>query len=87
MREAGRLPPGQSATIKWPVLHTGAVPDFDPSTWDFRVGGLVEQPATLSYAELLALPRLEVVSELQVGARVDPDGRGQARLLGAPGLP
>ena len=41
MREAGRLPPGQSLTLKWPVLHEGTVPRFDSKTWDFRVTGLV----------------------------------------------
>ena len=45
MREAGRLPPGQSLTLKWPVLHEGSVPRFDPQTWDFQVTGLVEQAA------------------------------------------
>lgn len=30
MRQAGRLPPGQSLTLKWPVLHYGSVPRFDP---------------------------------------------------------
>ena len=29
MRDAGRLPPGQSATLKWPVVHEGPVPRFD----------------------------------------------------------
>ncbi len=28
MKEAGRLPPGQSLTQKFPVLHYGPVPDF-----------------------------------------------------------
>jgi DMSO/TMAO reductase YedYZ molybdopterin-dependent catalytic subunit len=42
MRAAGRLPPGQSLTLKWPVLHEGSVPQFDPRTWDFRVFGLVK---------------------------------------------
>jgi len=41
MRAAGRLPPGQSLTLKWPVLHEGSVPQFNPQTWDFRVFGLV----------------------------------------------
>ncbi len=27
-RAEGRLPPGQSLTIKWPVLHAGGVPRF-----------------------------------------------------------
>src|SRR5205807_9505566 len=44
MRTAGRLPPGQSLTLKWPVLHEGSVPQFDPQTWDFRVFGLLEVP-------------------------------------------
>src|SRR5262252_9892553 len=34
-RAEGRLPPGQSLTLKWPVLHYGTVPHFDPSKWDF----------------------------------------------------
>ena len=36
MRAAGRLPPGQSLTLKWPVLQVGSVPPFDPHRWDFR---------------------------------------------------
>jgi DMSO/TMAO reductase YedYZ molybdopterin-dependent catalytic subunit len=69
MRKAGRLPPGQSLTIKWPVLHDGEVPRFDPATWDFRVGGLVEHPLTLSWAELKALPRIEVTSDFHCVTR------------------
>ncbi len=34
----GRLPHGQSLTLKWPVLHYGSVLRFGPQTWDF--GGL-----------------------------------------------
>jgi DMSO/TMAO reductase YedYZ molybdopterin-dependent catalytic subunit len=44
MKSEGRLPPGQSLTLKWPVLHYGSVPRFDPERWDFRVYGLVESP-------------------------------------------
>ena len=63
MAAAGRLPPGQSATIKWPVLHTGDVPAFDRKAWDFRAGGLVEAPLELSFDAFLALPQVEVVSD------------------------
>ena len=48
MREAGRLPPGQSLTLKWPILHAGTVRRFDPRTWDFRIAGLVEKPIRLT---------------------------------------
>jgi len=63
MAKEGRLPPGQAATIKWPVLHTGDVPRFDPKTWDFRAGGLVESSLELPWEAFLALPRIEVVSD------------------------
>jgi DMSO/TMAO reductase YedYZ molybdopterin-dependent catalytic subunit len=33
VRKEGRLPPGQSLTQKFPVLHYGPVPRFDPATW------------------------------------------------------
>ena len=63
MRSEGRLPPGQSASIKWPVLHVGAPPRFDPATWDFKAGGMVENPVTLTWAEMAALPRTEVTTD------------------------
>ncbi len=55
-----RLPPGQILTTKWPVLYYGLVPRVDTATWSFAVDGLVEQPLTLTYDELLALPRTTV---------------------------
>jgi DMSO/TMAO reductase YedYZ molybdopterin-dependent catalytic subunit len=48
-RSEGRLPPGQSLTLKWPVLHEGDVPRVDLRTWDFRVNGLVEKPLRLTW--------------------------------------
>jgi DMSO/TMAO reductase YedYZ molybdopterin-dependent catalytic subunit len=69
MQQDGRLPPGQSATIKWPVLHKGDVPAFDSKTWDFRAGGLVESPLELSWAAFRALPRVEVVSDFHCVTR------------------
>lgn len=56
MRATHRLPPGQALTEKWPVLHYGDVPRFDPTRWDFRVNGLVENPIRLSWDEFKALP-------------------------------
>jgi DMSO/TMAO reductase YedYZ molybdopterin-dependent catalytic subunit len=38
------------------------MPVFDPATWRLHIGGLVEQPASLSYDELRALPRVDQVS-------------------------
>jgi DMSO/TMAO reductase YedYZ molybdopterin-dependent catalytic subunit len=42
LRQEGRLPHGQALTQKFPILHYGPVPAFNPATWDFRVWGEVE---------------------------------------------
>lgn len=52
-----RVPPGQVVTAKWPVLHYGSIPRFNPSTWDFQIWGLVETPTRLTYEQFMALPK------------------------------
>ncbi len=69
MRQEGRLPPGQSATLKWPVLHYRGVPAFDPATWKFRTWGLVEAPLELTWQEFLALPRTQVTADFHCVTR------------------
>jgi DMSO/TMAO reductase YedYZ molybdopterin-dependent catalytic subunit len=73
VEEAGydpeRLPPGQYLTEKWPVLHAGTVPDTDLATWDFRVFGQVENPITLSWEELKALPAREITIDIHCVTR------------------
>lgn len=69
MREEGRLPPGQSLTLKWPVLHAGGIPAFDPEAWRFRTGGLVEHPLVFTWAEFLALPRIQTTSDFHCVTR------------------
>ena len=69
MRDEGRLPPGQSASTKWPVLHEGEVPAFDPKTWDFQVGGLVEAPGNFTWEAFQALPKTEVRSDFHCVTR------------------
>lgn len=52
-----RVPPRQSRTTKWPVLHNGDVPAVDPATWRFELRGLVDAPATFTLDEIHAMPR------------------------------
>jgi DMSO/TMAO reductase YedYZ molybdopterin-dependent catalytic subunit len=59
-----RVPPGQRLTDRWPVLHYGPVPRFDPAKWSFRIWGLVDPERVLSYAEFTALPRVKVFSDI-----------------------
>jgi len=69
MKQEGRLPPGQSLTLKWPVLHYGTIPTFDAHTWDFRTAGLVENPLLLSWQEFLALPLIQVTADFHCVTR------------------
>ncbi len=57
---AGRIPPGQTLTKKWPVLTYGPTPREDLATWTFRCWGLVERETSWTWPELLALPRKAV---------------------------
>jgi DMSO/TMAO reductase YedYZ molybdopterin-dependent catalytic subunit len=65
VEEAGydpaRLPPGQYLTEKWPVLHAGDVPDYPAD--------LVENPLTLTWEELDALPKETVVEDIHCVTR------------------
>ncbi|MHC1740172.1 MAG: sulfite oxidase-like oxidoreductase [Anaerolineaceae bacterium] len=69
MRKSGRLPPGQALTQKFPVLHYGAVPAFDPETWTFTIWGEVEKPLTLSWQQFSQLPRRKLVMDIHCVTR------------------
>jgi DMSO/TMAO reductase YedYZ molybdopterin-dependent catalytic subunit len=67
--DPSRLPPGQYLTEKWPVLHAGTVPQTDLATWDFKIAGQVEEPLTLTYDELQALPQSEITVDIHCVTR------------------
>jgi DMSO/TMAO reductase YedYZ molybdopterin-dependent catalytic subunit len=69
MIEAGRLPPGQSATLKFPVLHYGPVPKADLSAWTFRAFGLVEEEKSWTWDEFTALPTKTVTCDIHCVTR------------------
>ena len=62
--KAARVPPGQYLTEKWPVLHYGPVPRFDPRTWEFRVFGKVLNEIKLSWEEFQKLPQVTVTADM-----------------------
>ena len=79
MKSEGRLPPGQSLTLKWPVLHYGSVPRFDPERWDFRVYGAVDAPVRWTWSEFNALPKVKRHSDFHCvtrWSRFDNDWEG-----------
>lgn len=69
VRREGRLPPGQSLTNKFPVLHYGPVPRFNPATWDFRIYGEVEQEARWTWDEFNQLPRTKITMDIHCVTR------------------
>lgn len=69
MRTENRLPPGQSLTQKFPVLHYGPVPPFNPAAWDFRVWGEVESALSWTWHEFNQLPRTELNMDIHCVTR------------------
>ena len=66
---AHRVPPGQVIATRWPVLHQGDVPAFDPATWDLRVWGLVDAAMSWTWAEVQRLPVVTVDGDLHCVTR------------------
>jgi len=66
---AGRIPPGQYLTQRWPVLHYGSIPKFDPAAWDFSIIGLVETPLRFSWSEFQELPQISVLADMHCVTR------------------
>jgi DMSO/TMAO reductase YedYZ molybdopterin-dependent catalytic subunit len=64
LEKSGRLPPGQSLTRRFPVLHYGPIPPFDPATWDFRVWGEVEEERRWTWEEFARLPRVRIQMDI-----------------------
>jgi len=69
VRQEGRLPPGQSLTLKFPVLHYGPVPSFNPATWDLRFWGEVEETRRWTWDEFNQLPRTRQVMDIHCVTR------------------
>jgi DMSO/TMAO reductase YedYZ molybdopterin-dependent catalytic subunit len=68
-RRSRRLPPGQSRTKKWPVLHASYVPTIDMAKWRLRVFGLVERELLFTWEQFKALPRVKVYADFHCVTR------------------
>jgi DMSO/TMAO reductase YedYZ molybdopterin-dependent catalytic subunit len=64
-----RLPPGQSPTVKWPVLTVGPAPTVDLAAWSLAFYGACDNPYALRWDELLGLEQVEQVSDLHCVTR------------------
>ena len=68
-RRDDRIPPGQSRTRKWPVLHAGVVPTVPVEGWELEMFGLVRAPLRLSWDEFQAMPRTRVYADFHCVTR------------------
>ena len=64
-----RIPPGQSRTRKWPVLHATDVPTVDLNHWRLDIGGLVETSLSFNWDEYRRLPRVKVFADFHCVTR------------------
>jgi DMSO/TMAO reductase YedYZ molybdopterin-dependent catalytic subunit len=84
-KRSNRIPPGQTPTEGWPILHYGGVPEIDPALWSLKLFGLVEQERSLNFQEFMALLRTKVFSDVHcvtTWSRLDNLWEGvQARAL------
>ena len=76
-----KLPVGQREVKNWPVLDLGDIPKIPLETWKLEVGGLVENPFTLSWKEFQALQQVEDASDFHcvtTWSRYDIEFKGVA---------
>jgi len=74
-----QLPVGQHEVKNWPVLDLGEQPYVPLEKWTLEVGGLVDNPFTLNWEQLLALPQVDDVSDFHcvtTWSRYDNHWRG-----------
>jgi DMSO/TMAO reductase YedYZ molybdopterin-dependent catalytic subunit len=69
VKTEGRLPPGQSLTLKFPVLHYGPVPSYDLKTWNLRALGLVDEERVWSWWDVLKMPMKTVTMDIHCVTR------------------
>jgi DMSO/TMAO reductase YedYZ molybdopterin-dependent catalytic subunit len=74
-----QLPVGQHQVRNWPVLDLGEQPEVSTDKWRLEVGGLVENPLTLTWKQFLELPQTDDVSDFHcvtTWSRYDNHWRG-----------
>lgn len=68
-RREQRIPPGQSRTVKWPVLDASGPPTITPDQWQLILTGLVRSEIKLDWRQFNDLPRVKVFSDFHCVTR------------------
>src|SRR5215212_1096863 len=70
IKTQGRLPPGQSLTERFPVLHYGSVPRYgDLSKWTLEFYGEVEERKSFTWEQFMQLPMREITMDIHCVTR------------------
>jgi DMSO/TMAO reductase YedYZ molybdopterin-dependent catalytic subunit len=64
-----RLPPGQSPTVKWPVLSLGETPRVETSQWILSVDGAVDAPYVVDWTAFQALEQTRWTGDIHCVTR------------------
>ncbi len=64
-----RVPPGQSETLKWPVLDAFGPPRINTAEWKLSLSGLVNQPIDFTWEQFCELPRVKVFADFHCVTR------------------
>ena len=64
MPELDRIPPGQSLTTDFPVLHAGPVVHIEPRSFSLTLSGLMEPKTVIDWDQLLDYPATEQTCDL-----------------------
>lgn len=67
--DATRVPPGQYLTERFPVLTVGRNPATDLRTWSLSISGEVDEPYSMTWDELMALPQATVTCDIHCVTR------------------
>jgi DMSO/TMAO reductase YedYZ molybdopterin-dependent catalytic subunit len=67
--DPARVPPGQYLTERFPVLTYGRNPAIDLDSWSLSIWGEVEEPFSLRWDELLALPQTTLTTDIHCVTR------------------
>jgi DMSO/TMAO reductase YedYZ molybdopterin-dependent catalytic subunit len=55
--DPARVPPGQHVVEDFPVLSAGPTPRTPLEEWTFKIDGVVDEPVSWTWEELMALPQ------------------------------
>jgi DMSO/TMAO reductase YedYZ molybdopterin-dependent catalytic subunit len=67
--EQDRVPPGQYLANNFPIMTYGQTPDVTRKEWKLKVWGLIPQPLTFTWEDVMKLPQQEFTADFHCVTR------------------